>query len=73
MMIVAMRVAFDVHIAGHDEKAVFDAHDFDRRSVEARQHRPVHHVVDGSDHRLASAEIEDAIDRVDEGIRARAR
>src|SRR6202162_3114706 len=64
MVIVAMRVALDVDVAGHHEIAILDAHHFDRRAIEARQHRPVNDVVDRPDHRLAPAEIEHAVDRV---------
>ena len=52
MVIVAMRVALDVDVARHDEIAIPDAHDLDRRSIEARQHRPGDDVVDRADHRL---------------------
>src|SRR6202021_1980199 len=68
MVIVAMRVPLDVDVAGHHEIAILDAHHFDRRAIEARQHRPVNDVVDRPDHRLAPAEIEHAVDRVDQRI-----
>ncbi len=68
MVIVAMRVALDVDVAGHHEIAILDAHDLDRRAVETRQHRSGDDVVDRPDHRLAPAEIEHAVDRIDQRI-----
>ena len=49
MMIVTMRVALDLDavVGRHHEKAVLDANDFDRRPIEARQHRPGDDVIDG--------------------------
>ena len=68
MVVVAMRLALDVDVARHDEIAVLDAHDLDLRPVEARQHRPGDDLVDRADHRRAAAEIEHAVDRVDQRI-----
>ncbi len=42
--------------------------DFDLGAIEARQHRPGHNLVDRADHRRACAEIEHAVDRVDERV-----
>ena len=67
-VLVPMRVALDVDVAGHDEKAVLDAHHLDLRAVEARQHRAGDDFVDRADHRRAGAEIEHAVDRVDQRI-----
>ena len=67
-VLVAMRVALDVDVAGHDEKAPLDAHHFDLRAIEARKHRAGDDLVDRADHRRAAAEIEHAVDRVDQRI-----
>src|SRR5271157_4339390 len=53
VMVVAMRLAFDVDVARHHEIAVFDVDDFDVGAVKARQHRPRHDLVDRADHRRA--------------------
>src|SRR5271157_2466341 len=68
MVVVAMRLALDVDLARHHEIAVLDVDDFDIRPVEARQHRPGDHLVDRADHCPSPAEIENAIDRVDQRI-----
>src|ERR1700722_5498596 len=68
VVIVAMRVALDVDVAGHDVIAISDAHDLNRRPIEARQDRPSDHLVYRPDHRLASAEIEHAVDHIDQRI-----
>ena len=67
-VLVTVRVALDVDVAGHDEEAVLDAHHLDLRAVEARKHRSGDDFVDGADHRRAGAEIEHAVDRVDQRI-----
>src|SRR5271156_3017714 len=68
VVIVAMRVTLDVDVARHDVEAIFDAHDLDRRLIKARQHRSSDDLVHGADHRRSRAEIEHAIDRVDQRI-----
>src|ERR1700727_301234 len=68
VVIVAMRVALDVDVARHHVKAIPDAHDFDLSAVEARQHRSGDDLVDRPDHGFAPAEIEDAVNRIDERI-----
>ena len=68
VVIVAMRVALDVDVARHDVIAIPDAHDFDLSAIEARQHRSGDDVVDRPDHGLAAAEIEDAVNRIDQRI-----
>src|ERR1700733_14609766 len=67
-IVVAMRVALDVDITRHDVIAILDAHAFVRRPIEARQHWAGDHLVDGADHRRSPAQIENAIDGVDEWI-----
>src|SRR5208337_1818321 len=67
-IVVAMRLALDVDIASHDEIAVPEAHDVNLRSVEARQHRPRHDLVDRTDHRRARAQIENTVDGVDQRV-----
>src|SRR5271157_5753025 len=67
-MVVAVRLALDLHVAGHDEIALPDPYDLDLRAVEARQHRAGHHLLDRTDHRRAAAEVEHPIDGVDERI-----
>ena len=67
-VLVPVRFALDVDVAGHDEEAVLDAHHLDLRAVEARQHGSGDDFVDGADHRRAGAEIEHAVDRVDQRI-----
>src|SRR5277367_4577496 len=68
MVIVAMRVALDVDVARHDVIAISDAHDFDLRAVETRQHRSGDDVVDRPDHGLTPAKIEDPVNRIDQWI-----
>src|SRR5271157_4568106 len=68
VMVVAMRLAFDVDVARHHEIAVFDVDDFDVGAVKARQHRPRHDLVDRADHRRARSEIENPVDGVDQRI-----
>src|SRR5208282_5147846 len=57
LMVVAMRLAFDVDVARHHEIAVFDVDDFDVGAVKARQHRPRHDLVDRADQRLAQEHL----------------
>ena len=66
--VVAVRLALDVDVAGHDEIAVPDPHDLDLRAVEARQHRAGHDLLDRADHRAAAAQIEHPVDGVDERV-----
>src|SRR5271167_4031965 len=68
MVIVAVRVALDVDVAGHDEIAVLDVDDLDVRPIEARQHRAGHDLVDGADHRRSAAEIKHPVNGVDQRI-----
>src|SRR5271167_646541 len=68
VIIVTMGVALDVDIAGQDEIAVLDVDDLDVRAIETRQHRAGHDVLDGADHRRSAAEIEHAVDGVDQRI-----
>src|SRR5580704_15355004 len=53
LMVVAMRLAFDVDVACHHEITVLDADDFDVRAIKTREHRPGHDIVDPADHRRA--------------------
>ena len=48
--------------------AVPHAHDLDLGAIEPRQHRPGDDLVDRAEHRRAGAEIEHAVDRVDERV-----
>src|SRR5271170_7004060 len=68
VVIVAMRVALDVDVAGHDKIAVLDVDDLDVRPIEAREHRSGDDVLDGADHRRTPAEIEHPVDGVDQRI-----
>ena len=67
-ILVAMRVALDLDAAGHHEYAVPYAHDLDLGAVEPRKNRPGDDLVDRPQHRRAGAEIEHAVDRVDQGL-----
>src|SRR5271170_8223712 len=67
-LLVAMRLALDVDAADHDEEAILDAHDFDLRTVEPREHRAGDDLVDRAEHRRAAAQIQHAIDRIDERV-----
>src|SRR5579863_1378817 len=66
---VAMRVALDVVVARHHEDAAADPHNLDLGPIEARQSRAGDDLVDRAEHGLAGAEIEDAIDRMDQWIK----
>src|SRR5277367_956783 len=68
VVIVAVRVALDVDVPGHDEIAILDVDDLDIRPIEARQHRSSDDLFDGADHRCSPAEIEHPVDGVDQGI-----
>jgi hypothetical protein len=62
-VLMTMRIALDVEIAGHDEYAAADAHDFDLRAIETRQGRAGDDLVNRAEHRPARAKVQDAIDR----------
>ena len=66
--LVPVRVALDIDVARHDKEAVLDAHHFDFGAIQARQHRSGDDFVDRANHRRAGAEIEYAVDRVDQRI-----
>src|SRR5258708_39211584 len=65
---VAMRLVFDVLVAGHDEDAALEADALDLRSVEARQHRARDHFIDRAQRGLAAPEIEHAIERAEQRV-----
>src|SRR5271169_4428183 len=65
---VAMHVAFHVVAAGHDEDTTLQADDVDLGAVEARQHRPRDHFVDGAERRLPPAEIKHAVERAEQRV-----
>jgi hypothetical protein len=67
-VLVAMGIALDVDIAGHDEDAPADAHNLDLRPIEARQSRAGDDVVDRAEHRLARAKVQDPVDGAQERI-----
>ena len=65
---MAVRVALDVVVAGHDEDAALHPDDVDLGPVEARQHRAGDHLVDRAERGLAAAEIEHAVERAEQRI-----
>ena len=67
-LVVAVGLALDVDVAGHDEVAVPDPYDLDLRAVEARQHRAGHDLLDRADHGGAGAEVEHPVDGVDQRV-----
>ncbi len=67
-VVVAMHVAFHVVAAGHDEDPALQADDVDLGSVEARQHRPGDHFVDGTERRLPPPEIKHAVERAEQRV-----
>ena len=67
-MVMAMRVAFHVVAAGHDEDPALEADDIDLGTVQARQHLPGDHLIDRAARRLAAAEVQYPVQRAEQRI-----
>ncbi|CAM2152069.1 hypothetical protein PT2222_270105 [Paraburkholderia tropica] len=68
IVLVFVVVFFDFHVAGHHENAALHAHHLDRRAVEAREHGRGDHFVHAAERRHAVAQIQHAVERVEERI-----
>jgi len=62
IVIVQVIAAFDVPSARHYEDMAIGPHDLDFGAIESREHRCFNHLVNGSEHRLAIAEVKYAIE-----------
>src|ERR1700724_2469180 len=67
-MVVAVRVAFHIVSAGHDEDSVLQTDYLDLGPVERRQHRTRDHLVDGAERRAPPPEIKHAVERAEQRI-----
>src|SRR5579872_4704562 len=66
VMVVEMIRALDVASARHHENMAVGAHHMDFGAIEPGQDRGGHHLLDGTEHRLAAAEIKHAIERAEQ-------
>ena len=67
-VIVPVLVMFHVVAAGHHEDPAAQAHHVDLGAVQPRQDGPGDHLIDGSERRVAVAEIQHAVERAQQRI-----
>jgi hypothetical protein len=68
LVLVFVIVFFDFDVARHDEDASVHAHDVDRRAVKTRKDGPRDDLIDGAERGRSVAEVEYAIECVEQRI-----